>query len=156
MKRLLAVSLIGLWPSTALAHTDLPPHHMAPKFCGKAIHLHAKPPDPTMHCLAGTITQVDDTGMKLDLVKGPVVKVVFTEKTVLKTDSAMASLQGLLSGDFACATTITHDHVITALTIVFDTQALACLPPRRSRAGSGSNSPSDPSVRVEDSPAPAS
>ena len=111
MKYLLASLAVLLWAVPITAHAaDPPAHHQLPPGCARAIHSHARHDEDTPRCLAGTVLSVGLTTVKIQIPHGPQMKFTLTPKTVLETDSAIASLEGLMVGDFACASGMFHDQ----------------------------------------------
>jgi hypothetical protein len=124
-----ALALLGalLWTLPAVAHASDPPaRHQLPPGCARTLHSQARHNEDTLHCLAGTVLIVGDTTVKIQIPHGPQLKITLTPKTVLETDSAIASLEGLMVGDFACASGTVHDHVFSAGTILFDVVPFTC------------------------------
>lgn len=111
-------------PSTDLIFRDLP------RVCLRAIRPEGQAAT-TPRCLGGIVLAVSPLGMKVNLPKGPDLKVVFSEKTTFVTASAAASLVGLVPGDFACAEGTLRNHVLTAAEVLFDTDAFPCGPLRK-------------------------
>lgn len=133
MKRLALVpTLLLAWVSPVSAATSSTPaiYRDLPRAC-----IHVTKPRPhfrtDVRCVGGVIDEVDAYGLKLNLPKGPDLKVLFSDKTMFVTESAAASLVGLTSGDFACVEGAIKDRVQTALEVLFDTNPFPCGPVRK-------------------------
>ncbi len=119
---LLLAVLSGV-PSLALAQAVA---HPPPVGCKARPHHPHKGKHPPPQCLAGDVTAVSGTGMKLQPVHGHAVSLLFDDKTVFQTDSGPGTLEGIVPGDFACVTGQPHGHAFTAQVVVFDLVPFSC------------------------------
>lgn len=115
--------MLSAFPGVALAH---PPAHPPPPSCGPVPHHPHKGKHPPPQCVAGNVTTISPTGMEIQPVHGHPQRIAFVDTTVFQTDSGPGTLEGIVTGDFACVTGKRHGHALTAQLVVFDLKPFKC------------------------------